>query len=71
MSTFLTELEKEIHYIFDNEESFLDTFGEDAWWDLQEVSFTSTCIRFVYVLYCGKHVEVSVEMSDYADWRRW
>jgi hypothetical protein len=61
----LDALEKEIEYIFDNEESFMNRFAEEHWQDLLEVTFSNSYLKFVYILDCGQHVVDEVEIEAY------
>jgi len=65
----LDVLNTEIDYIFANDISFLERFGEGDIMDLIEVSFTNQYVKIVYVLYCGQHICDKITMDDYLEWR--
>lgn len=65
----LDVVDKEIGYIFGNEESFLNRFCKSDWTDLTEVSFTRHDLKISYILYSGQHVCDRVVLEDYLEWR--
>lgn len=70
LNTLLCVLNKEIRFVFDNDESFLAALVKAKnVMDLTEVSFTSHHLKIVYVLDDGQHVAGRVGMDDYLSWR--
>ena len=70
ITPFLEGLGKEIEYIFDNEESFMDKFAVGKWETLIDVTFSDRYIKIVYLLDCGQHISDRISLDEYYfSWR--
>ena len=60
-----------IGFIYDNEESFLEKFGQmNDVWMLIEVSFDSERVKFVYILDSGQHIVNSIKIEELIEWMK-
>lgn len=64
----LSNLSPFIEVIYSREESFLKKFAGRTAFDLIEVVFGSSHLRFTYILESGQHITDSITIDDLADW---
>lgn len=65
-------IDREEKVVFDNVESFISYLASSPFediMDLHQLSFSSTSVHFVYVLYCGQHIADSCSLESYDAWK--
>jgi hypothetical protein len=60
---------REIEFIFEHEDDFLNVFTDGHGWTLTDVSFSSVSIKLVYILESGQHVADSKPILQYMTWK--
>jgi len=55
--------------VFDNSQSFIERFcGDHDVWDLTEIHFSSSEIKYVYVHFEGQHIVNGIDWDEFKEW---
>ena len=68
LKQIISDLEPYFDFVFENDESFLETFGQARAWMLTNLYFGQEYIEFVYILDSGQHISDIVSVDDFMVW---
>lgn len=66
---FKLYLKKETDLIFENYDSFTDSFIKGNIIDMYEIRFGASEVSFVYISECGSHYIGHITFDDYDKWK--
>jgi len=69
LNDVLNYLDKEINYIFEHQDAFLNEFANEFYIEIVSVAFTGKTIKVTYAYPSGSRVIEDVSISDYIDWK--
>jgi len=68
LKQIISDLEPYFDFVFENDESFLETFGQARAWMLTDISFGQEYVKFVYISNSGQHISDTISMDDFMVW---